>query len=440
MNDAEDLRHVQPAADGPASGNRDGARAAPDIACPGDRNAGPLSGVRVIDLTTVLMGPFATQILGDFGADVIKVEPPGGGDGVRGVGPRRNAGMAAIFLHANRSKRSIVLDLKQPAGREALLRLAAGADVLIYNVRPQAMARLGLSYEQVAAVNPKIIYVGAFGYGQRGPYAAKPAYDDLIQGAVGIPALSEAAGGEPRYAPSPLADRIVGLAAVNAVTSALYWRERTGEGQAIEVPMFETMAQFILADHLCGQSYEPPIGPAGYARVLNPHRRPYATQDGYLCVLPYNDRHWRDFFRLAGRGDLFDSDPRFASIDRRTEHIHELYQMLAEIMTTRTTAQWLELLEAADIPVTPMNDIDSLIADPHLQAVGFLEEIEHPTEGRMRSIGIPSTWSRSQPRVRRQAPRAGADGREILAEAGYSPSEIDSLLAADITSFPSSAP
>lgn len=392
---------------------------------------GPLSGVRIIDLTTVLMGPFATQILGDYGADVIKVEPPGGGDGVRGVGPRRNPGMAAIFLHANRSKRSIVLDLKQPAGRDALLRLAAGADVLICNVRPQAMARLGLAYEDVAAVNPRIIYVSTCGYGQRGPYAAKPAYDDLIQGAVGLPALSVQAGGEePRYAPSPLADRIVGLAAVNAVTSALYWRERTGEGQAIEVPMFETMAQFTLADHMCGHTYEPPVGPAGYARVLNPHRRPYKTRDGHLCVLLYNDKQWQTFFRLVGQSDLVESDPRFGTLEKRTEHIHALYAILAEIMLSRTTAEWRELLEPADIPVMPMHTIESLMDDPHLRAVGFLDRVDHPTEGAMWSIGIPSTWSKSQPRVTRHAPRAGEHGREVLAEAGFSPDEIEALASA----------
>jgi crotonobetainyl-CoA:carnitine CoA-transferase CaiB-like acyl-CoA transferase len=345
--------------------------------------------------------------------------------------------MAAIFLHANRSKRSVVLDLKQQAGREALLRLCADADVLIYNVRPQAMARLGLSYEAVAAVNPRIIYVGAYGYAQAGPYAAKPAYDDLIQGAVGIAALSVLAGGDqPRYAPSPLADRICGLAAVNAVTAALYWRERSGEGQAIEVPMFETMAQFILSDHMCGETFEPAVGPAGYARVLNPNRRPYATRDGHLCVLLYNDKHWQTFFRLIGRPEVVESDPRFSTIDKRTEHIHELYRMLAEIMTTRTTAEWTEMLEAADIPVMPMHDVQSLMADPHLHAVGFLQTVEHPTEGRMRSIGVPSTWSKSQPRVTRQAPRAGEQGREVLAEAGYGRAEFETLLAAGVTAVP----
>jgi len=393
--------------------------------------SGPLAGVRVLDLTTVLMGPYATQILGDFGADVIKVEPPGGGDGVRNVGPSRHPGMASIFLHANRNKRSVSLDLKQPAGRDALLRLAADADVLVYNIRPQAMARLALSYEEVSAANPDIIYVGTYGYSQRGPYAAKPAYDDLIQGAAGIPALSLLAGSdEPRYTPSALADRICGLAAVNAITAALYWRERTGEGQSIEVPMFETMAQIILSDHLCGETFDPPVGPAGYARILNTHRRPYATRDGHLCVLPYNDKQWRAFFRAADRLELLESDPRFGSLEERTRHIHELYRLLADIMRTRTTAEWLERLEAEDVPVMPMHSIETLMNDPHLQAVGFLQTVEHPTEGRIRSIGIPSSWSKSQPGVARHAPLAGEHGREILSEAGYTEQEIDALVAA----------
>ncbi|BDB27503.1 CoA transferase [Cupriavidus sp. TA19] len=389
--------------------------------------SGPLQGVRIVDMTTVLMGPYATQILGDLGADVIKVEPPDG-DTVREVGPRRNAGMSGIFLHANRSKRSIVLDLKAAAGREALLRIAADADVLIYNVRPQAMARLNLSYEEVAKVNPRILYVGLYGYGQGGPYAAKSAYDDLIQGAVAIPALAKQAGSDvPRYAPSAIADRIVGLAAVNAVTAGLFHRERTGEGQSIDVPMFETMAQFILGDHMGGLTFEPPIGPSGYSRILNEHRRPYRTQDGYLCVLLYNDKQWRKFLELIGQPGLMDSDPRFSSIVERNKHIHELYRMVAEIMPTRTTAEWIAVLEAADMPVMQLHTVDSLMADPHLDAVGFFDVVEHPSEGAIRSMAIPSQWSKSQPTVTRQAPRLGEHSAQVLAEAGYSEQGIREL-------------
>ncbi|MGO4327854.1 CaiB/BaiF CoA transferase family protein [Cupriavidus sp. 2TAF22] len=395
--------------------------------------SGPLQGVRIVDMTTVLMGPYATQILGDLGADVIKVEPPDG-DTVRDVGPRRHAGMSGIFLHANRSKRSIVLDLKTPAGREALLRIAADADVLIYNVRPQAMARLNLSYQEVAKVNPRILYVGLYGYGQGGPYAAKSAYDDLIQGAVAIPTLARLAGSDvPRYAPSAIADRIVGLAAVNAVTAGLYHRERTGEGQSIDVPMFETMAQFILGDHMGGLTFEPPIGPSGYSRILNEHRRPYRTQDGYLCVLLYNDKQWRKFLALIGQPDLMDSDPRFSSIVERNKHIHALYRMVAEVMPTRTTAEWITVLEAADMPVMQLHTVDSLMADPHLDAVGFFDVVEHPSEGAIRSMAIPSQWSRSQPRVTRQAPRLGEHSAQVLAEAGYSQEQIRALASQGAT-------
>ncbi|WP_444634381.1 CaiB/BaiF CoA transferase family protein [Cupriavidus oxalaticus] len=394
---------------------------------------GPLQGVRIIDMTTVLMGPYATQILGDLGADVIKVEPPTG-DTVRDVGYRRNDGMAGIFLHVNRSKRSIVLDLKQPSGRDALLRLVADADVLVYNVRPQAMARLNLGYEEVAKVNPGILYVGLYGYGQAGPYAAKSAYDDLIQGAVAIPTLSQLAGAEiPRYAPSPIADRIVALAAVNAITAGLYHRLRTGEGQSVAVPMFETMAQFVLGDHMGGMTFDPPLGPTGYARVLDHNRRPYRTKDGYLCVLVYNDKQWRKFFELIGKPGLMDSDPRFATIGERTKHIDELYRMVAEVMPTRTSAEWMALLESTDMPVMQLHTVDSLMADPHLDAVGFIDMVEHPTEGTIRSMAIPSQWSGTPPKVERQAPRLGEHSAQVLAEAGFSADEIRKLAEEGVT-------
>ncbi|MBB3181613.1 CaiB/BaiF CoA-transferase family protein [Variovorax sp. Sphag1AA] len=397
---------------------------------------GPLAGVRIVDLTTVLMGPYATQILGDYGADVIKVEAPGG-DNVRGIGPARHPGMGSPFLQVNRNKRSVVLDLKQAQGRDALLRLVATADVLLYNVRPQAMARLGLSYEEIASINPDIIYAGVYGYGQGGPYAAKPAYDDLIQGATGFPALSVRAGSdEPVYVPTPIADRFVGVAAVGAVTAALFHRERTGEGQSIEIPMFETMAQLVLSDHMYGHGFVPAVGDTGYPRVLNEHRKPYRTRDGYLCVLLYNDRHWRDFFRLIGQPEVMDSDPRFSTIGKRTENIHALYAMVAEVMATRTTTQWLEALNGIDVPVMPMHSVESLMEDPHLKAVGFLQTVEHPTEGAIVQMAVPSTWSKTQPGVRRQAPRAGEQGRELLDELGYAPEEIEAMAAAGITQFP----
>lgn len=390
---------------------------------------GPLASVRILDLTTVLMGPFATQQLGDLGADVIKVESRDG-DSTRGIGPMRHPGMGPVFLHCNRNKRSIVLDLKHPEGREALLRLAATVDVLVYNVRPAAMKRLKLAYEDVAAVKPDIIYAGLYGFGQDGPYGARPAYDDLIQGAVGIPTLSMLAGSEvPRYAPSALADRIVGIAAGNAILAALFHRQRTGEGQSVEVPMFETMAQLTLGDHMGGETYAPAIGPTGYPRILNPDRRPYRTKDGYICVMFYNDRQWQAFFEMTGRSQLFKEDPRFATIGTRTENIRELYAMVADAMATRTTEEWTKALMEADIPTMPMNTIASLMEDPHLNAVGFFEHQVHPTEGPIRAMRAPARFSRTQPRQRSFAPRLGENSEEVLREAGYSQPEVAALRA-----------
>jgi len=398
--------------------------------------SGPLSGVKVVDITTVVMGPYATQILGDLGADIIKIEAPDG-DNTRHVGPMRHPGMGHMFLHLNRNKKSVVLDLKQPGGREALLRLAQQADVLIYNVRPQAMARLKLGYDDIAAVNPRIIYVGAYGFSQDGPYAAKPAYDDLIQGMVGLPWLMQQSGAaEPRFIPSTLADRIVGLHAVYAVTAALYHRERTGRGQSIEVPMFESMAQLILGDHFGGKTFEPPLGPAGYARVLAPHRKPFATRDGYLCLLIYNDKQWQNFFRLIGREDMYRDDPRFSSHENRALHIAEVNEFVAQQIKTRTTAEWLKVLTEADIPVTTMNSIDDLMADPHLAATGFIKLAEHPSEGALRTTAVPTKWSGSAPEFQRHAPRLGENSIEVLRAAGYSEPEIKTMIADGITRMP----
>ena len=398
--------------------------------------AGPLDGVRIVDISSMLMAPYATQILGDMGADVIKVESPDG-DPVRGIGPMRHAGMGAIFLNINRSKRSLVLDLKQPAGLAAAFDLIRSADVVVTNVRPAAMARLGLGYEAVSAVNPRIIYAGLFGYGQSGPYAAKPAFDDVIQGAVAVPWLSHMAdGGEPRYSPTAFVDRGVALWAVGQISAALFSRSRTGHGQKIEVPMFEMMASFVLGDHLAGHTFDPPIGALGYPRMLNPDRRPYRTQDGFVCAMIYTDGHWRSFFRALGREAEFEADPRYASMTARTEHIGALYQELAQLLLTRTTAQWLELFSKADVPAMPLHTPDSLLADPHLEATGFFSFGEHPSEGRLRQMAYPSTWSDSQPAQTRHAPRLGEHSLEVLRDIGYSDERIEALIAGGVTASP----
>ncbi|MEP6558410.1 MAG: CoA transferase, partial [Burkholderiales bacterium] len=363
------------------------------------------------------MGPYATQTLADLGADVIKVEPPGG-DNLRAVGPMRSPGMGHLTLHLNRNKRSIVLDLKTPAGRDALLRIAANCDALIYNVRPQAMARLKLSYEDLAAVNPKLVYVGAFGYAEGGPYAGKPAYDDLIQGAAGVAALSAQQSGDvPRYAPVTLADRSVGLQAAIALLAAVFHARSAGKGQAVEITMFEALSQFVLGDHLGGATFEPRMGDTGYARLLAPHRKPYATSDGYLCVLIYNDKHWRSFFKVIGRADLLD-DPRFCSHTARATHIAEVYAFVADMMKTNTTAHWLEALNGGDIPVMPLHDMDSLISDPQLAAGGFFQTLDHPSEGRIVAMAPIGRYSATPPVIHRHVPRAGEQGVDILREAG----------------------
>ncbi len=397
--------------------------------------SGPLEGIKVLDMTTVFMGPHCTQILAEHGADVIKLEAPEG-DIVRKITPARHEGMGALFLLANRGKRSIVLDVKNPAGREAALQLAAQCDVFVYNVRPQAMTRLGLSYADVAAVNPRIVYVGAFGYGQDGPYGAKPAYDDMIQAAAGLASLpNRVNGSEPRYVPCAIVDRTVALAAVNAVTTALFHRERTGQGQAVDVPMFETMAQLLLGEHLYGHAFEPPLAGLGYPRSLAPDRRPYATKDGYVAALIYTDRQWSAFLDFIGRSELL-SDSRFKDMGCRTKNVKEVYAFVAETLQTRTTSAWLEIFDRADIPAMPMQTLESLIDDAHLRSVKLFELAEHPSEGNIRQMRNPTRWTATPLGAIRHAPRLGEHSREVLREVGYSESKIDELLQSGVTAEP----
>jgi crotonobetainyl-CoA:carnitine CoA-transferase CaiB-like acyl-CoA transferase len=390
----------------------------------------PLDGVRIIDMSTVLMGPYATQILGDYGADVIKVEPPSG-DVMRMAGPMHSPGMGPLFLAVNRNKRSLVLDVKKPMGGAVLVRLCETADVFVHNVRPAALRRLDLGEEALRARNPRLVYVSLVGYGERGPYAGRPAYDDLIQGATGVASLF-AGGGEPRYVPLTIADRIVGLNAVHVILAALIDRDRVGEGQSIELPMFETMAQFVLCDHLGGRVFEPPLGPAGYSRLLAHDRRPYATQDGYICVLVYNDKQWQGFFRAIGRTAECLADPRLSDHATRARHYPYVYGVLAEILKTRSTADWLRLLQANDIPCAPLNNLDALIDDPHLEAVGCFSRVDHPTEGAIKLMAPTGSWSGNRPGVDRLPPRLGEHSVEVLRQAGFNDDEIDELTAQQV--------
>jgi crotonobetainyl-CoA:carnitine CoA-transferase CaiB-like acyl-CoA transferase len=400
---------------------------------------GPLQGVRIIDMTSVLMGPYATQMLGDYGADVIKIESPDG-DVVRNIGPMRNPGMGPIFLNTNRSKRSLCLDLKTAAGRDTLLRLIATADVLVYNIRPQAMARLNLGYDVCAKINPRLVYAGVFGFGQDGPYASKAAYDDLIQGATALPHLiARVSEGPPRYVPNALVDRIVGLTAVGAILASVVHRDRTGEGQRLDIPMFETMASFMMGDHLGGLTYEPPLDKGGYARHLSPDRRPYQTSDGYICAMVYNDKQWLSFLRAVGRDDLL-KDPMYASFAQRTLHIDVVLAELSNIFLTRSTAEWIKLLDEADVPSLPMHDLESMLTDPHLLATDFFPVVEHPSEGAIRNMKVSATWSKTPVETPRLGPALGEHSAEILAEAGYSAAEIAQLAADGVIRMPTLDP
>ena len=349
---------------------------------------GPLSGIRVIDLTTVVMGPSATQILGDLGADVIKVESAGG-DSMRWIGPNRTEGMGPLYLQANRNKRSVMLDLKDAEDREALLSLLAEADVFVSNMRPQAMARLGLGYDAIRTVKPDIVYCLAVGYGSDGPNAGQAVYDDLTQAASGIAGLFGAIDGAPRYAPVNICDRVVGLYLTIAITSALHHRAVTGEGQEIEVPMLETMAQFVLADHMGGGAFVPPLGAMGYKRLLSRVRGPYPTRDGHLALVVYTDKHWRAFAAMIGQPDLLDTDPRFKTQEARTQHAEVMGHYLKEHLPRKTTAEWIASLRAADIPAYAVNRIEDLFDDPHRKAVQKFSEIDHTTEGTLKVARCP---------------------------------------------------
>jgi crotonobetainyl-CoA:carnitine CoA-transferase CaiB-like acyl-CoA transferase len=389
---------------------------------------GPLAGVRILDLTSVVNGAYGTQILADQGADVIKLEDPGsgrgdGGDIMRWAGhPPQGApkGMGPIFLTINRNKRSIVLDLKQESAKRALKRLIKWADVFAASVRYEGLKRLGLAYEDVAAIKPDIVYVHCAGYGSDGPYAGEPAYDDLIQSASGLADVLPRTDGNPapRILPTLVADKVSGLFMSQAVTAALFHRQRTGEGQFVEVPMLECVTSFLLVEHMYDQTYDPPTGQWGYVRVVNPNRKPFRTKDGWIGLLPYTDKQWDQFFEVAGYGDTIAKDPRFADYFTRMKHIAELYGLVEEAAATKTTQEWLDLLKPLSIPVVKTNRLDDLPHDPHLKAVDFFQTYEHPELGRYVAMRPPVKFSKTPANIRMHPPGLGEHSAEVLAEVG----------------------
>ena len=394
--------------------------------------SGPLKGLKIIELTSVVLGPWAAQILADMGAEVIKVEAPFG-DSNRQLGASRNPNMAALYLSNNRNKRSLVLDLKQSSARDALLAIVKDCDVFLHNNRPQVMTKLKLEYNDIKSVNENIIYCGTYGYSKDGPYGEKGALEDSIQAASGIAALNELVLGEPRYLPTVVADKTTAITVVYSILAALFHRERTGYGQEIEVPMFETMVSFVMAEHIWGEIFEPPLGKAGYTRLMSHHRKPYKTKDGYIAVLPYMNNHWKTFCEKAERQDLIEDD-RFKDLSSRVENIDDTYSETGKILATKTTQEWLDIFTDTKVPVIVVNSLDDLFTDPHLEAVGFWQDFDHPTEGKLKMPGFPVKFSETPATIRKHAPNFGEHSLEILAEAGIDEETIKQMIESKATS------
>jgi crotonobetainyl-CoA:carnitine CoA-transferase CaiB-like acyl-CoA transferase len=384
------------------------------VRSPGDEPGGPLAGVRVVDLTSTLSGPYGAMLLADMGADVIKVEPPAG-DPARDVGPRVSPDMGALFVNVNRGKRSVVLDLATDAGRADLKRLCDHADVLLHNLRPDSAARRGADPETLRAGHPELIHCAIRGFGRQGPYRNLPAYDDVVQAMSGIAAAQGWMSDRPQYVAIGLVDKVSGMFAALAICAALHRRAQTGEGSTIEVPMYETATAFGIVEHMWGRTFVPPLGEARYTRMASPVRRPFPTADGWIAVLVYTNEQWRRFLTLIGREDLI-ADERYVSLGARTEHMEECYGLVERTLQTDTTTVWLERLEAAGVPCGPYHEVDDLFADPHLDEVGFFEHVEHASEGDLIQFATPIAFDGVQPHVSKLAPRLGADTEAVLGE------------------------
>lgn len=376
-----------------------------------------LNNIKIVDLSSVFMGPYCTMVLGDMGADVIKVEHPKG-DTTRYIGPSMHEGMSSIFLNLNRNKRSITLDLKTQEGKNIIKQLIKESDVFVHSLRPQAIEKLNLTYEELYTVNSKIIYCGLYGFSKNGPYKKKPAYDDIIQASSGIASIQGEMAGEPQYLSSLMADKTTGLLGANAIIAALFHKERTGEGQEIEVPMFESMVSFSMIEHMYGHTFDPPIGDTVYPRAASQYRKPYKTKDGYISAMIYNDEHWRNFFDITGNAHL-KNDYRFKNITARTNNIDFVYGKIEEIIKTKTTDEWLRLLENNDIPCARVNRPEDLFYDSHLTEVNHFQNVDHPTEGKIFNIKFPVNFSKYNNNIRKHAPNLGEHTEEILNEIKY---------------------
>jgi len=382
----------------------------------GDRQkaSGPLAGVCVVDLTAMVMGPYCTQIMADMGADVIKIEPPAG-DNTRYISVGPAPGMSGVFVNVNRGKRSVILDLRTDEGKSTLRRLIERADVFIHSMRSKAIANLGFSYDKVAAINPAIIYTNCYGYSRRGPDKDLTAYDDTIQAECGLPAVQQMLTGKADFVGTIMADKVAGLTTLYATMMALFHRERSGEGQEVEVGMFETMASFMLVEHANGALFDPPLGPAIYPRAVAPNRRPYRTKDSYIAALIYNDKQWAAF--VGAVQPAWASDPSFATLELRARQIDTVYRLLGDTFKERTTRDWLELCQGLDIPASPLRTPAELFDNPHLNAVGFFETVDTPS-GPVRFPGVPTWFSRTPGRVAGAAPALGSHTSEVLKELG----------------------
>lgn len=387
-----------------------------------------LTGIRVVDITTIVLGPFAGQVLADLGAEVIKVEPLEG-ELSRAIHPQSEAGMSAMFVNNNRNKKSLAVNLKSAEGKEVLRRLIASADVLLHNMRVDAITRLGFGFEAVKALNPRIIYCSAIGFGQDGPYRDRPAFDDVIQAASGLAMLPTHVGGEPAYVPSVVADKVAALYASYGVLAALAARA-SGKVEAVEVevPMFESLVGFLLNEHLAAASFSEEAAGAGYHRLFSRNRKPYRTRDGYVAALPYTGEQWRRILVEVGREDVV-GQPWFAHAGERSKRVDELYGILAAAVLERTTQDWLDTFERLDIPYSKVNDLDDLLNDPHLAEVGFFAPGGQEGAGSKRALRQPVVFRGPTLEPDQPAPQTGADTAAILADLGFSSAQVEKLEA-----------